>query len=181
MNVVVTGGGTIAPIDDVRLMTNVSSGRFAAAITEACLDRGADGLAHPHRLPRSFRSSASTGSTSTPPTPPRSIDRLAKAPRKMAEPARSLAARSPRDRQRRRLCRDLERTASIAADRRRLPADGGRRFRARAAAGKNQLRRRIAGLALPAHAQGDSLWSATGLRRSTWSDSNCCRVPAGKS
>ena len=41
MNVVVTGGGTIAPIDDVRLMTNVSSGRFAAAITEACLDRGA--------------------------------------------------------------------------------------------------------------------------------------------
>ena len=41
MNVVVTGGGTIAPIDDVRLMTNISSGRFAAAITEAWLDRGA--------------------------------------------------------------------------------------------------------------------------------------------
>jgi phosphopantothenate---cysteine ligase (CTP) len=41
MNVIVTGGGTIAPIDDVRLMTNVSSGRFAAAISEACLDRGA--------------------------------------------------------------------------------------------------------------------------------------------
>src|SRR5438132_12571708 len=41
MNVVVTGGGTIAPIDDVRLMTNVSSGRFAAAISEAFLDRGA--------------------------------------------------------------------------------------------------------------------------------------------
>jgi phosphopantothenoylcysteine synthetase/decarboxylase len=41
LNIVVTGGGTIAPIDDVRLMTNVSSGRFAAAITEACLDRGA--------------------------------------------------------------------------------------------------------------------------------------------
>jgi phosphopantothenate---cysteine ligase (CTP) len=40
--VVVTGGGTIAPIDDVRLLTNVSSGRFAAAITEACLDRGAN-------------------------------------------------------------------------------------------------------------------------------------------
>ncbi len=37
MNVVVTGGATIAPIDDVRLLTNVSSGRFAAAITEACL------------------------------------------------------------------------------------------------------------------------------------------------
>jgi phosphopantothenate-cysteine ligase len=41
MNVVVTGGATIAPIDDVRLMTNVSSGRFAAAISEAFLDRGA--------------------------------------------------------------------------------------------------------------------------------------------
>jgi phosphopantothenoylcysteine synthetase/decarboxylase len=41
MNVVVTGGGTIAPIDDVRLIANVSSGRFAAAISEALLDRGA--------------------------------------------------------------------------------------------------------------------------------------------
>lgn len=41
MNVVVTGGGTIAPIDDVRSITNVSSGRFSAAITEACLRRGA--------------------------------------------------------------------------------------------------------------------------------------------
>ena len=41
MNVVVTGGGTIAPVDDVRLLTNVSSGRLAAAITEAFLDRGA--------------------------------------------------------------------------------------------------------------------------------------------
>jgi phosphopantothenoylcysteine synthetase/decarboxylase len=41
MNVVVTGGATIAPIDDVRLLTNVSSGRFAAAITEAWLARGA--------------------------------------------------------------------------------------------------------------------------------------------
>jgi phosphopantothenate-cysteine ligase len=41
MNVVVTGGGTNAPIDDVRLITNVSSGRFSAMITEACLQRGA--------------------------------------------------------------------------------------------------------------------------------------------
>jgi phosphopantothenoylcysteine synthetase/decarboxylase len=41
MNVVVTGGGTIAPIDDVRHITNASSGRFSAAITEACLARGA--------------------------------------------------------------------------------------------------------------------------------------------
>jgi len=49
MNVVVTGGGTIAPIDDVRLMTNISSGRFAAAITEACLRRGAT-VWHIHSL-----------------------------------------------------------------------------------------------------------------------------------
>lgn len=42
MNVVVTGGGTIAPIDDVRFIANVSSGRFSAAISEACLGRGAN-------------------------------------------------------------------------------------------------------------------------------------------
>ena len=41
MNVVVTGGGTVAPIDDVRHIANVSSGRFSAMITEACLGRGA--------------------------------------------------------------------------------------------------------------------------------------------
>ncbi|MBX6314318.1 MAG: phosphopantothenoylcysteine synthase [Isosphaeraceae bacterium] len=41
MNVLVTGGGTIAPIDDVRQITNVSTGGFSAAITEACLQRGA--------------------------------------------------------------------------------------------------------------------------------------------
>ena len=42
MNVLVTGGGTIAPIDAVRHIANASSGAFSAAITEACLDRGAD-------------------------------------------------------------------------------------------------------------------------------------------
>jgi phosphopantothenate-cysteine ligase len=41
MNVVVAGGATIAPIDDVRVMTNISSGRFAAAVTEAFLGSGA--------------------------------------------------------------------------------------------------------------------------------------------
>ena len=41
MNVVVTGGGTVAPVDDVRMLTNVSSGRLAAAITESFLARGA--------------------------------------------------------------------------------------------------------------------------------------------
>jgi phosphopantothenoylcysteine synthetase/decarboxylase len=41
MNVVVTGGGTVAPIDDVRHIANASSGRFSAMITEACLARGA--------------------------------------------------------------------------------------------------------------------------------------------
>jgi len=41
MNVLVSGGGTIAPIDDVRYIANVSSGRFSASISEACLRRGA--------------------------------------------------------------------------------------------------------------------------------------------
>lgn len=41
MNVLVTGGGTIAPIDDVRFIANASTGRFSAEIAEACLDRGA--------------------------------------------------------------------------------------------------------------------------------------------
>jgi phosphopantothenate-cysteine ligase len=41
MNVVVTGGGTVAPVDDVRLLSNVSSGRLASAITESFLARGA--------------------------------------------------------------------------------------------------------------------------------------------
>jgi phosphopantothenate-cysteine ligase len=41
LNVLVTGGGTSAPIDDVRTVTNVSTGRFAAAISECCLARGA--------------------------------------------------------------------------------------------------------------------------------------------
>lgn len=49
MNVVVTGGGTLAPIDDVRAIANVSSGRFAARITEACLARGAN-VWHIHTL-----------------------------------------------------------------------------------------------------------------------------------
>ena len=42
MIVVVTGGGTIAPIDEVRSIANLSSGRFSAGITEAWLRRGAD-------------------------------------------------------------------------------------------------------------------------------------------
>lgn len=41
MNVIVTGGGTVAPVDDVRLLSNVSSGRLAAAISESFLARGA--------------------------------------------------------------------------------------------------------------------------------------------
>jgi phosphopantothenate-cysteine ligase len=41
MNVLVTGGGTFAPIDDVRTITNLSSGRFAASIAESCLAQGA--------------------------------------------------------------------------------------------------------------------------------------------
>ena len=41
IRVVVTGGGTVAPIDDVRHIANASTGRFSSAISEACLRRGA--------------------------------------------------------------------------------------------------------------------------------------------
>ena len=49
MNVVVTGGATIAPIDDVRQLTNVSTGRFGAAITEACFEGPMSGTFTPGR------------------------------------------------------------------------------------------------------------------------------------
>ena len=42
MNVLVTAGGTVAPIDDVRRITNASTGRFGAMIAEEALRRGAD-------------------------------------------------------------------------------------------------------------------------------------------
>jgi phosphopantothenate---cysteine ligase (CTP) len=41
MNVLVTAGGTVAPIDEVRQITNASTGRFGAMIAEAALTRGA--------------------------------------------------------------------------------------------------------------------------------------------
>ena len=41
MNVLVTSGGTVAPIDDVRQITNASTGRLGAQIVEAALRRGA--------------------------------------------------------------------------------------------------------------------------------------------
>jgi phosphopantothenate-cysteine ligase len=40
MNLVVTAGGTLAPIDDVRAITNASTGRTGAMITEAALRKG---------------------------------------------------------------------------------------------------------------------------------------------
>ena len=42
MKVLVTAGGTLAPIDDVRQIANVSTGRFGASIAEAALERGAE-------------------------------------------------------------------------------------------------------------------------------------------
>lgn len=47
--VVVSGGGTSAWIDDVRRVANVSTGRFSAAIAEACLTRQAR-VRHVHAL-----------------------------------------------------------------------------------------------------------------------------------
>ena len=42
MRILVTSGGTRTPIDEVRWIGNLSSGRFGAAIVKACLARGAD-------------------------------------------------------------------------------------------------------------------------------------------
>ena len=42
LNVLITSGGTIAPIDDVRILTNRSTGRFAKSLAEARLSRGAN-------------------------------------------------------------------------------------------------------------------------------------------
>ena len=68
MNVVVTGGGTIAPIDDVRLMTNVSSGRLRGGDHRGLPGPRGVGLAHSCPLRPSFRSGDSPGSISTRPT-----------------------------------------------------------------------------------------------------------------
>lgn len=42
MNVLITAGGTIAPIDDVRLISNRSTGMFGSKLAEAWLESGAD-------------------------------------------------------------------------------------------------------------------------------------------
>ena len=40
MKVVVTSGPTREPVDDVRFVSNVSSGRLGAAVADAFVDRG---------------------------------------------------------------------------------------------------------------------------------------------
>lgn len=42
--IIVTAGGTIEPIDDIRFITNRSSGKMGAAVAEACYLQGADVL-----------------------------------------------------------------------------------------------------------------------------------------
>ncbi len=42
MRAIVTAGGTSEPIDDVRVVTNLSTGRFGAALATALADRGVD-------------------------------------------------------------------------------------------------------------------------------------------
>ena len=42
VRVLVTGGGTVAPIDEVRQITNVSTGSFSAQLTESLLSLGAE-------------------------------------------------------------------------------------------------------------------------------------------
>ena len=42
MRAVITAGGTREPIDDVRVVTNLSTGRFGAHIANALVARGVD-------------------------------------------------------------------------------------------------------------------------------------------
>ena len=157
MNVVVTGGGTIAPVDDVRLLTNVSSGRLAAAISEAFLDRGAS-VWHIHarsaQLPlrrrgpvraRCGRSLGRAGPADAPPPP-------------MARPARSAAPGAAGNRAR----------SPITRDARRPPSRPGRSTSPSwpwpsptsspsRTPGKLSSDVGIPGRALPAHSQGDPL------------------------
>lgn len=42
LNVLITAGGTVAPIDDVRLISNRSTGRFGSKLAEAWLESGAE-------------------------------------------------------------------------------------------------------------------------------------------
>ena len=106
MNVLVTAGGTVAPIDDVRQITNASTGRFAAVIAEEAAARGR-GLAPAHP--------AGT-STVRPPGPlrprcRRSLRRNStpdKASRRVVASPRSLPSRAARDGDRVRVCRSLE-------------------------------------------------------------------------
>ncbi len=42
LKVVVTGGGTVAPIDEIRWITNGSTGSFASGISESCLRAGGE-------------------------------------------------------------------------------------------------------------------------------------------
>ena len=53
MNVLITAGGTVAPIDDVRVISNRSTGRFAASLAEAWLRRGAS-VTYLATTPRTF-------------------------------------------------------------------------------------------------------------------------------
>ena len=95
MNVVVTGGGTIAPVDDVRLLTNVSSGRLAAAITESFLDRGAS-VWHVHapsaQLPLKRHARFDLDAAD----PSAELDRLTRLRRRWLDAARSPAPRAAR-------------------------------------------------------------------------------------
>ncbi len=63
MNVVVTGGGTIAPIDDVRHITNVSIGPLLGGDHRGLPGARGDGLAHPRPLGAAPVPPAAPGST----------------------------------------------------------------------------------------------------------------------
>ena len=176
MNVLVTGGGTSAPIDDVRTITNVSSGRFAASIAESCLSRGAAGLARPRPLR---------------PAPPAPLGPVRPRHRPTRPPS-SIALRDCNATGRRSAtgsisspcgsgtvadyAETLEHVLRSRVDRRRLPRDGGLRLRADTGVGQGELRRRPAHRPMPSDPQGHPLRPRLGPRRSTLSASSSSRA-----
>ena len=141
MNVLVTGGGTIAPIDDVRTITNLSSGRFAASIAESCLARGAQ-VWHVHapsaQLPLVRRARFDLDTQD----PRAELDRLGR----LHEDWKAVRGRLHLVPLRTGTVSDyaetLEHLLDYPADRRRLPGDGRFRLRADTTLGQDQLRRR---------------------------------------
>ena len=155
MNVVVTGGGTIAPIDDVRLIANVSSGRFAASISRGFAGSWGLGLAHPCAIVPGSAAGVSPVARWTRADPSAEMDRLARLRRRWLDVRDRLHLVPLKEGTVSDYAATLKGVLCARVDRRGHPGDGGFRLRARAVCWEGRLRRGIDGCAMPAHAQGD--------------------------